>query len=302
MSNTDERLSDILAERAGQGVGVHPTREGVGIAIMRRAARRRRKRAVVTGMAGLCLVAGVVGGMALAGEDGGAEDGFTAPTGPLPEVPLVGMNINDFELMSAAITPVEDSGEPPFTSVTFRSGDSLTEPLMNVAVDPGFGDEVPVEPDGAPVDLDGDEQTNGTGDGWLTSTASGGVGVTWRLDDGRTAGVGGYGVDEEAVLAYASQIAGGSLDLATVPAPDGLSDRSTSTIPSGLPVEQATATYVNGEGEVRVTTTNEPGWFDLLQLYGSSTYGGFDEVAVGESFFGPSRAIVAEPAPGHPTP
>ncbi len=54
MSNTDERLSDLLAERARQGSGVHPTREGVGIAVARRAARRRRKRAVGTGLAGLC--------------------------------------------------------------------------------------------------------------------------------------------------------------------------------------------------------------------------------------------------------
>ena len=299
MSSTDERLSDLLAQRARQGSGVHPTREGVGIAVTRRAARRCRKRTVVTGLAGLCLVAGAVGGLALAGDDDGQEDGFTAPTGPLPEVPLVGMNINDFELTSATIAPVEDSGEPPFTSVTFRSADSLAQPLMNVAVDPDLGDGIPVEPDGTPVDLDGDGQSDGAADGWLTSTPSGTV-VEWFLDDGRIAGVGGYGLEEEAVLAYVSQIAGESLDVATVPAPDGLPERSVSTIPSGLPVEEATATYSNGDGEVRVTTRNEPGTFDILQLYGTSTYGGFEAAEVGDAFIGPSRAIVSEPAPGHP--
>ncbi len=60
MSSTDERVSDLLAQRARQGSGVHPTLEGVESAITRRAARRRRQRTVVSGIAGLCLVAGVV--------------------------------------------------------------------------------------------------------------------------------------------------------------------------------------------------------------------------------------------------
>lgn len=212
---------------------------------------------------------------------------------------MVGLRINGFELTSAEIGPVEDSGEPSFTAVVFRSDGSLGEPLMSVAVDPDAGG-APVSEDGEPADLDGDGSTDGALDGRITSTPSGGVAVTWRLDDGRTAGVGGYGVDEQSVLAYAAQIVGGSLDLATVPAPEGLPSRSVSTIPSGLAAEQAEAIYTSGDGEVRVTARNEPGWFDIILLYGASTYGGFVDAEVGDSFVGPSRAIVSEPAPGHP--
>ena len=110
MSNPDERLSDLLAQRARQGSGVHPTRDGVSVAVTRRAARRRRKRAVVTGLAGLCLVAGVVGGLALAGDDDGQEDGFTAPTGPLPEVPTVGISVDGFVLRRSTTGLIELDG------------------------------------------------------------------------------------------------------------------------------------------------------------------------------------------------
>jgi hypothetical protein len=294
-----DRLTDLLADAATGADSAPPTRAGVETAIGHRRKRRRRQRAAGSALAALCLVAGVAGGLALAqGDDD--DPVVEQPSGPLPPVPLVGIDLEGFELTEASVEPApQDLGSPPTSFVTFREEGSLAGPLVTVAVDPGFGDQVPVEPDGEPVDLDGDGRTDGALDGHVTSTRAGGVAVTWTLEDGQTAGVGGYGLSEEQVLDYASTIHGGDLDPVSVPAPDGLPDRTTATVPSGLDTEQARVTYRDGGREIDITTTNEPGWFDLVQAYALSTYGGFEAADVGDTFLGSARAVISEPRPGY---
>jgi len=295
MSTPDERLSDLLAERARQGSGVHPTREGVGVALTRRAARRRRRRTVVTGLAGLCLVAGVVGGLALASDGGdGSQDGFTDPTGPLPEVPLVGLDLDGFERSETQIGDLHLDDEQARTVVVFRRGRSLADPFVTVAIQPPIGG-VPPEVRGDPIDLNGD----GVDDAGLGGNDAG-FGIEWRLTDGSVARVGadliGPG-SEDALIAYAGEVFGPTLDLDDLPSPDGLPERETWTLPDPRGPAEATLTYEATDGSDRwitVSTTNQPGYFDLLQDSSANPADGFgfEEIDLGASFLGSGRAIV----------
>jgi hypothetical protein len=214
----------------------------------------------------------------------------------LPELPIVGIQEDGWILTDTSIEPIADEEDgQTATSVTFRGAGTLAGPLISVAVEATFGEETPIESGGDPVDLDGD----GSDDGITHSTPSGGLVVLWTDEDGRAVSVGGYGLGEAAVVDYASTLHGGDLDPTSIPAPEGLPDRSVATVPSGLGSEQAIATYRNGNKQLLVTTTNEPGWFDVLETYGSSTYSVFEEAAVGETFLGPAQAIVSEPRRGY---
>ena len=294
MNSPDDRLSDLLAERARQGSGVHPTREGVGIAVTRRAARRRRKRAVVTGVAGLCLLAGVVGGLALAGDDDGQEGGFTSPTGSLPDVPLVGLDIDGFVQGEPQTGDLHLDDEPARTVVVFRSGHSLADPFVTVAVQSPIGG-VPPEVRGDPIDLDGDGVDDAGGGG-----NDSGLGIEWRLNDGSVATVGAELVgaeSEDALITYAREVFSPTLDLDDLPSPDGLPERDTWTLPDPRGPAEASITYEAGDASERwitVSTTNQPGYFDLLQDSSANPAEGFgyEEIALGESFLGSGRAIV----------
>ena len=291
----DQQLPDLLTDAAARADAAPPTRAGVETAIGRRQARRRRQRTVGTVLAASCLIAGVVGGLALARDDG--ESGESLPidqSGPLPRVPLVGVELDGFTLTEGRVAPFDDDDGSPVTSVTFRPSGSLAGPLINVSVESVLGNEVPIDPDGRAVDLDGD----GNDDAESTSTPSGGVGVVWDVD-GRTVGVGGFGLPEPDVVDYASTLFGGEVDPLAVPAPHDLPERSTWTIPSRVDTEQAFATYRNGGRELGITASNQPGWFDFVQSYTMSTYGDFEETEVGDTFLGPAQAIVSEPRTGY---
>ena len=82
---TDDHLTDLLAERAEPGEPGPPhDATASSDAIARRARRRHRQRLVGTGLAALCVVAGIVGGFALAGGDDEAQvDPVDAPACPL---------------------------------------------------------------------------------------------------------------------------------------------------------------------------------------------------------------------------
>lgn len=298
MSSTEERLSDLLAERARQGSGVHPTREGVGVAVTRRAARRRRQRAMVAGLAGLCLVAGVVGGLALAGDEDGQEDGFTAPTSALPEVPLVGLDIDGFVQGEVRTGDLDLDDEPARTVAVFRSGGSLADPFVTVAVQAPI-DGVPPEVRGDPIDLDGD----GVDDAGLGGNDAG-LGIEWRLTDGSVAMVGAELVDagsEDALITYAGEVFGPTLDLDDLPSPAGLPERDTWTLPDPRGPDEARVRYEADDGSGRwitVSTTNQPGYVDLRQDSSANPAAslpsgvGFEEIALGPSFLGSGRAIV----------
>ena len=294
MSTPDERLSDLLAERARQGSGVHPTREGVSVALTRRATRRRRRRTVVTGLAGLCLVAGVVGGLVLAGDDGDQDDGFTSPTGSLPDVPVVGLDIDGFVPGEPQTGDLHLDDEPARTVVVFRSGRSLADPFVTVAVQPPSGG-VPPEVRGDPIDLDGDGVDDAGGGG-----NDAGLGIEWRLNDGSVATVGADLVgaeSEDALITYAREVFSPTLDLDDLPAPDGLPERETWTLPDPRGPAEASVTYEASDGSERwitVSTTNQPGYFDLLQDSSANPADGFgfEEIDLGASFLGSGQAIV----------
>ena len=291
MSSPDERLSALLTERARQGSGVHPTREGVGLAVTRRAARRRRQRTVVTGLAGFCLVAGVVGGLALASDDdNGQEGGFTSPTASLPDVPLVGLDIDGFVPGEPHTGDLDPDDEPARTVVVFRSGRSLADPFVTVAVQPpidGVPPDAPADPD---IDLDAD----GVADASLGGNHLG-VRLAWRLNDGSVAEVGAE--SEDALITYAREVFSPTLDLDDLSAPDGLPARETWTLPDPRGPAEASVTYEAGDADERwitVSTTNQPGYFDLLQDSSANPAEGYgyEEIALGESFLGSGRAIV----------
>lgn len=290
--NLDEQLPGLLAREAEHADAAPPTRAGVQSAIGRRAARRRRQRAVVTGVAALCLVAGVVGGLALAGDDDAQEDGLTTPTDSLPELPVVGLDIDGLSPSHVQTGPVDAAGEPARSAVVFRSGRSLADPFITVSVGRG-------ELRGDPVDLDGDGVTDGGVGGNET-----GLGIIWRLTDGSIATVSTTVELEQAALRYAREVYSPTLDLDSLPAPEGLPDRHAWTFPDPRGPNESRVTYEadggTGPGLV-VSTSNQPGHFDLLQDSAPLDFGGepFEELALGPSFLGPGRAIVHDAGGGN---
>ena len=163
----DDHLTDLLAERASQGSRVRPTMDGVQDAIARRARRRHRQRLVGTGLAALCVVAGIAGGFALAGGD----DTEAPATADLTDVPLVGVDQPGLELVETHVGPLGAGTDPPLSYTSFASSVEPGGPVMTVMVDPA-GDVPP--PAGRAVDLDGDGHAAGEGDGFVT------VGTRWR--------------------------------------------------------------------------------------------------------------------------
>ena len=126
------------------------------------------------------------------------------------------------------------------------------------------------------------------------------MGIEWRLNDGSVATVGAELVgaeSEDALITYAREVFGPTLDLDDLPAPDGLPERETWTLPDPRGPAEASVTYEAGDGSERwitVSTTNQPGYFDLLQDSSANPADGygFEEIDLGESFLGSGRAIV----------
>jgi hypothetical protein len=283
-----DRLTQLLDERARQGTGVRPSLDGVHTAVAQRAKRRKRQRVVGTGIAAVCLAAGIAGGLALANGDDSSQ-GFT---GPLPPVPAVGLDLPGATLNTVTTGPIGGSVEG-LGSAVFTQGDDLNSPVFTAYV--GAADADPVEVDGlTPVDLDGDGDPNEDDDGWLSpplDVEAEGSGVVFRQADGRWVGVGAYGVDEDEVVDYVRDLDRDHVELADLPTPSGFDDTGAFGVPSPA-ATQTIADYDYDGGSVQVITTNEPHWFDLLRvtLLGSER---LREVPLGDTFLGPGVAGIA---------
>ena len=284
----DDHLTDLLAERASQGSRVRPTMDGVQDAIARRARRRHRQRLVGTGLAALCVAAGIAGGFALAGGD----DTEAPATADLTEVPLVGVDQPGLELVETHVGPLGAGADPPLSYTSFASSVEPGGPVMTVMVDPA-GDVPP--PAGRAVDLDGDGHAAGEGDGFVTvGTAGGAVGLLWPLPDGRVAGFGAFELSEAFLVDYVQGLDREAFDVAALPNPDGLDQRRTSTLPSPV-ATQALSAYTGDGGTLQVLTTNDPGWFDFTRMtIDANITGNLTETPLGQSFLGPG---VAESTP-----
>jgi hypothetical protein len=291
---TDEQLTDLLAERASQGSRVRPTMDGVQDAIARRARRRHRQRVVGSGLAALCVVAGIAGGFALAGGD---DDASTSPVDAptLPAVPLLGVDVAGLTLTEADRGPLgaTDTGGPLVYAVFTDPSGSIAGPVITAGIDP---DIEPFEPlaneDGIPIDLDGDAVTDGPGDGRLL-TADGGVTLIWLTADGRRAAVGGTGITEDDLLAYVDGLDRASFDVRSIPAPEGLSHRELVTIPTETGAQQAFAQYEGQGGSLLVLVMNDPGWFDLIRTgVTSDSDGAPEQIPLGPSPLGTGTALL----------
>jgi hypothetical protein len=290
-----DRLSDLLAQRARQGSGVHPTREGVDAVLTRRATRRRRRKAIGSGVAGLVVLAGAVGGFALTGGDDSPDAGIATDPPTSGELPLVGIDLIGYVRDPGADPGPDDVatgaeyGDITYVVFTGEDADPLG-PLMTVATHSGL-----TQLSGTPVDLDGDGEVGGNGDGAL-STFPRGAAVAWA-EDGLVTAVNGHALSSDEVLAYARQIRTVPSDPQEVPAPEALPHREVGTFgpePS-FPVRVAAYRGPVTLGEtvtLQVLTTDEPAYFDLTRIV--STEGvPYEEVPLGESFLGPGVALVS---------
>jgi hypothetical protein len=281
-----DRLSDLLAQRARQGSAVHPSREGVEAAISRRATRRKRQRAIGTGLASLCLAAGTVGGFAIASNDDARNTNATTDPPAVGDLPLVGIDLPGY-LRSPGEDPdpTEVTSDITYAVFTGDAGDPLG-PLVTAASHAGVG-----QPDGSPVDLDGDGTTGDEGDANLI-TFPGGAAVVWA-EDGQVMAIDGHGVSSDDVIAYASQVRDLPFDLEAIPTPEGLPHREVVTFGPVPDFASRVATYQGpGTQQLQVLTTDEPGYFDLTRIV--STEGvPYEEVPLGPSFLGSGVALVS---------
>ena len=282
-------LHYLLDQRARRG-SVHPSIEGVQHAIGRRKAHRRRQRTIGGGIAAVCLLTAVAVGAALSSGRDTPEQPMTF-TG-LPEVPNVGLELEGFDQHEPRIQDF-DGDELPRSVAVFRSGGSITDPFATVSVQPPVDGEPPELPEPPDTDLDGDGRPDAA---WWGTDA--GYHLWWRLDDGSLVTFENKIADSQPSrwqIGYARQIYGPTLDLETIPAPEGLPEREVVTLPDpGGPV-QAEVTYEadNGARQITVVTTNQPGWLDLVQTGAPYPDSGLldEELALGPSFLGSGHAF-----------
>ena len=235
-----------------------------------------------SGVAALCLVAGVVGGVALAGDDDEPAGVAEVPSG----LPLVGIDLVGYT-RDPSLDPDSriGNGRGDLTYVAFTGDEpDVLGPMISASSHPGD-----LDPGGTPVDLDGDGAVGGVSDGWF-GTYPGGANVTWSLE-GEIASVNGHGVTAGEVLVYARSLNGVPFDLETMPAPEGLERREVVTF-EPVPDFASRVSSYQGAGVVHVLTTDDPGYFDLTRIV--STEGTpYEEIGFESSFLGPGEAILS---------
>ena len=109
MSSPDERLSDLLAQRARQG-SVQPSLEGVHDAVVGR--RTRRHRVIGSAAAGLLVVACLGAAVAASRTEGDTVLVADPDAGTLPDVPLVGVDIEGLSQRQVRTGPFDAEDEP----------------------------------------------------------------------------------------------------------------------------------------------------------------------------------------------
>jgi hypothetical protein len=294
----EDRLSTLLAERAEGAHQVHPTLGGVESVVARRTQRRRRHRVVGAAAAVVIIAAGVGGAIALSRTADDAVPPVTDGFAPPHEVPAVGVRLDGFSQRQLETGPLDLGESRPFSAAVFRSGDSPTDGFLSVMVEP------PDDAQGAP-EVRGDPTLDLDGDGVVDAHTGGneaGMGIGWALADGSIVAVAPDGISVEAAIAYAREIFGPTLDLEDLPAPAGLPERDIWDLPDPSGPNEARVSYETEGGGQRITvlTTNQSGYFDLLQ--GTTAFGfgefGFEEVPLGPSFLGPGQAILQDNGDG----
>ena len=290
-----DRLSDLLARRAEQGSGVHPTRAGVDEAIAHRAIRRRRRRTIGGGI-GVVVVLAVAGVAVAAGgsTDADPESGIATQPEGAENLPLVGIDLVGYT-RAPELDPDPSAGGDDLTYAAFTGDEpDVLGPMITASSVVQTGD---TDPGGIPVDLDGDGDAGGESDGRMTEYENGATTVTWTHDStpppyGRIAVVNGHGVPPEDVLIYAQQLSGVPFDLETMPAPERLPHREVVTFEPTPDFPSRVASYQGPSSVVHVLTTDDPGYFDLTRIV--STEGQqYEEISLGRTFLGPGSAILS---------
>ncbi len=290
-----DRLSDLLARRAEQGSGVHPTRTGVDEAITHRATRRRRRRTIGGGI-GIVVVLAVAGVAVAAGgsTDDDPESGIATEPGGAEDLPLVGIDLVGY-VREPALDPEASAGGDDLTYAAFTGDEpDVLGPMITASSFIQTGD---TDPGGTPVDLDGDGDAGGESDGRMTEYETGATTVTWTHDStpppyGRIAVVNGHGVPPEDVLVYAQQLSGVPFDLETMPVPERLPNREVVTFEPTPDFPSRVASYQGPSSVVHVLTTSDRGYFDLTRIV--STEGEqYEEIPLGRTFLGPGAAILS---------
>jgi hypothetical protein len=281
-----DRLSDLLARRAQQGSAVHPSREGVQQAISRRATHRRRQRVIAAGVGTVVVLVSVGVGLAANGSSGDVRSGFATDPGTADDLPLLGIGLVGY-VRDPSLDPEPTRTEGDLTYAVFTGDEvDVLGPMISVTVQSGD-----LDPGGTPLDLDGDGDTRGVGDGWQGSYP-GGSSVTWGVD-GEIASVSGHsGVSTDDVVAYARQLNGRPIDLDEMPAPEGLPNRQVVTFGPLPDFPSRTSSYQGPSSVVHVLTTREPGYFDLTRIV--STEGRqYERIGFDSSVLGPGEAILS---------
>jgi hypothetical protein len=279
----DERLPDLLSGASTGADQAPPTRAGVQTAIGRRAERRRRQRVAVSTIALLVVVAGVIGGLALApGDDDQTPD---VPVQPGNEVPILGIERAGWTLVDTRVETDEDDPTPTvFDAVTFRmtSGDLL--PYLQVVVSPAQGD--PYTAGRRPLALDrGIEGHHGE----LDDSSS----VTWEAD-GQYVGVIGNNVPDETVVAYAHDLSGGTVDTTTLDAPEGFPTAERYRLPQASAVLGYAEYRGPDETTVEVEVTGMTGWIDFVLQPDPRGFRSDNTIEVADNPVGPGTAIIRE--------
>jgi hypothetical protein len=280
----DERLPDLLSGAATAADAAPPSRAGVQTAIGRRAKRRRRQRIAGSALAGLCVVAGLAGGIALSGDDEGAEPP-DVPVEPVDGVPILGIDRDGWDLVESR---VEDDGAENaptiFDAVTFRTTADDLLPYVQVIVAPSQGGSSYTP--GGPIILSRGIQ----GRHRVLANSSG---VNWE-DSGQFVAVIGMGVPDDQVQALARTLSAGPVDLASVEPPAGFPDMDRFRLPQAEAV-LGYAEYRGPDGTtLTVEVTDMIGWIEFALEPDPRGFVAENTVEVAENPIGPGRAILRE--------
>jgi hypothetical protein len=283
-----DRLSDLLARRAQQGSAVHPTREGVEAALTRRASRRRRQRVVAGGIGTAVVLLSVGVGLAASGGSSGDDprSGIAMEPGAPNDLPLVGIDLVGY-VRAPGLDPDPTPTEDDLTYAVFTGDEvDVLGPMVTVTLQEGD-----LDPGGTPIDLDGDGDTRGEGDGWQ-GIYPGGSTVSWSLGGEIVAVSGHSGVSTEDVVQYARELVGQPIDLEEIPTPERLPNREVVTFGPLPDFASRTSSYQGPGNVVHVLTTRDPGYFDLTRIV--STEGRqYERIGFDSSVLGPGEAILS---------